>query len=63
MYGPMYDPGHPYNDLPLLPPAADVETRVILKKWGLARTALAELRLAGPLIPDQTVLIQRNSTP
>lgn len=46
-----------YNDLPLLPPAADVETRAILKKWGMARTALAELRLAGQIIPDQTVLI------
>jgi len=53
----MLDPSRPYNDLPMLPPAADVETRVILKKWGLARTALAELRLAGPLLPDQTVLI------
>ncbi|MFA5949154.1 MAG: Fic family protein [Hyphomicrobium sp.] len=28
-----------------------------MKKWGLARTALAELRLAGQIIPDQSVLI------
>ena len=28
MYGSQcYDPEHPYNDLPPLPPAADVETR------------------------------------
>jgi Fic family protein len=53
----MFDPNRPYNELPSLPPAADVETRLILKKWGLARTALAELRLAGKLIPDQSVLV------
>jgi cell filamentation protein, protein adenylyltransferase len=52
----MFAPNRPYNELPPLPPAADVETRIILKKWGLARTALAELRLAGKLIPDQSVL-------
>ena len=51
------DPSRPYNDLPLLPPKADVETRAILKKCVAARTALAELRLAGQLIPDQSVLI------
>ena len=43
----MLDPNRPYNDLPLLPPKADVETRAILKKCVAARTALAELRLAG----------------
>ena len=51
------DPSRPYNDLPLLPPKADVETRPILKKCVSARTALAELRLAGQLIPDQSVLV------
>src|SRR5437773_4904246 len=54
----MHDPSHPYNDLPPLPPKADVETRAALKKCVGARTALAELRLAGQLIPDQGVLIQ-----
>jgi Fic family protein len=53
----MFDPNRPYNDLPPLPPRADLETRAVLKKWGLARTALAELRLAGQTIPDQSVLI------
>ena len=53
----MFDPSRPYNELPPLPPKADVETRAILKKWGLARTALAEMRLAGPLLPDPGVLI------
>lgn len=53
----MLDPKRPYNDLPPLPPKVDVETRSILKKCVAARTALAELRLAGHLIPDQRVLI------
>jgi Fic family protein len=53
----MIDPKHPYNDLPPLPPQADVETRSVLKMCVRARTALAELRLAGHLIPDQRVLI------
>jgi Fic family protein len=53
----MFDPQRPHNDLPPLPPQADVETRPILKKWGLARSALAEMRLAGPLIPDPAVLL------
>jgi len=53
----MLDPTRPYNELPPLPPKADVETRAILKTWGLARTALAELRLAGHLIPNSDVLV------
>lgn len=53
----VFKPNLPNNDLPPLPPGTDVETRAILKKWGMARTALAELRLAGQIIPDQSVLI------
>jgi Fic family protein len=51
------DPKRPYNDLPPLPPGAELETRAVLKKCITARTALAELRLAGHLIPDQSVLV------
>ena len=47
----------PYNDLPLLPPKVDVETKAVLKSCVGARAAIAELRLAGQLIPDQSVLI------
>jgi Fic family protein len=55
---PAFDPLRPYNTLPLLPPpGVDLETKTILKRCVGARTALAELRLAGQLIPDQTVLI------
>lgn len=56
-----FRPDRPYNDLPPLPPSADVETRAILKACIEARAALAELRVVGELIPNQTVLI--NSIP
>ena len=52
-----FSPQRPYNDLPLLPPQADVETRAILKACIEARSALGELKLAGDLIPNQGVLI------
>lgn len=51
------DPTKPYNDLPTLPPAVDLESRAILKACVKSRTAVAELKLAGRLIPDQSVLI------
>jgi Fic family protein len=51
------DPLKPYNALPLLPPAQDVESKAVLKACVGARAALAELRTAGQLIPDQRVLI------
>ena len=47
----------PYNQLPVLPPAVDLESKVVLKQCILARAALAELRQAGELIPNQSVLI------
>ena len=51
------DPKQPYNDLPLLPPPGDLETRAVLKKCVAANKALAELKGAGDLIPNQAVLI------
>lgn len=50
-------PEKPYNALPDLPPPVELETKVVLKRCVAARTAIAELRLAGQLIPDQSVLI------
>jgi Fic family protein len=48
----------PHNQLPLLPPALEaVETKAVLKACILARAALAELKQAGALIPNQTLLI------
>ena len=54
-------PDQPYNDLPSLPPSVDVETRAVLKQCITARAALAELKQAAELIPNQGVLI--NSLP
>lgn len=56
-----FDPLRPYNDLPPLPPAAEIETRAVLKACIEARAAVAELKQAGELIPNQAVLI--NSIP
>ncbi len=48
----------PYNELPLLPPDLDrVETRRVLKACISARAAIAELKTAGGLLPDQGLLI------
>lgn len=47
----------PYNQLPPLPPAVELETRAVLKRCIEARTALAELKQAAELIPNQTMLI------
>lgn len=52
-----FDPARPYNQLPPLPPAAEIESKAILKKCVTASAALAELKQAGDLIPDQAVLI------
>lgn len=55
---PEFDPKLPYNDLPPLPPPAElVETRDILKKCISARVALAELKQAAELIPNSAVLV------
>ena len=46
-----------FNDLPPLPPTAEVETRPVLKQCIAARAALAELKQAAALIPNPAVLI------
>ena len=48
----------PYNDLPDLPPKAEVETVAILKATVRANKAVAELKISGHLIPNQSILIQ-----
>jgi Fic family protein len=52
-----FDPHRPYDDLPDLPPVADIETRPLLKACIEARAALAELKSVGAAIPNQAVLI------
>lgn len=52
-----FNPAIAYNDLPLLPPSCDVETKAILKKCLSATRALAELKGAVDLLPDQAILV------
>lgn len=47
----------PYDQLPPLPPAAELETRPVLKLCIVARASLAELKQAAELIPNQRMLI------
>lgn len=56
-----FDPHKPFNDLPALPPATDLESRPVLKACIEARAALAELKSVGAALPNQTVLV--NSIP
>jgi Fic family protein len=52
-----FDPRQPYNDLPPLPPPIELETSAVLKACISARAALAELKQAGELLPNQGLLI------
>lgn len=52
-----WKPDRPYNAIPLLPPATEVETRAVLRQCITARAALAELKQAAALIPNQAMLI------
>jgi Fic family protein len=56
-----FNPGIPYNDLPDLPPAQDIESKAVLRKCIDATRKLEGLRQAARLIPNQDVLI--NSIP
>jgi Fic family protein len=53
-----FDPRIPFNDLPLLPPMVELETRAVLKEAILANRALAKLNGAIHSIPNQAILIQ-----
>ena len=52
-----WQPDKPYNDLPPLPPRANLDSVAILKACIPARTALAELKQAAELLPNQGLLI------
>src|SRR5262245_42899966 len=54
---PAFDPARPYNALPALPPATDIESRAILRACIEARAALAALKAAGSQLPNQAVLV------
>lgn len=54
---PVWRAQEPFNALPPLPPKTELETKAILKRCIAARAALAELKQAAELIPNQAVLI------
>ena len=57
MKAPTWRPDLPNDQLPPLPPPMDLESRPVLKACIEARAALAELKQAAELIPNQTMLI------
>lgn len=52
-----WDPKLPFNQLPLLPPNVDFETKAILKACIKARATLAELNQLAHFLPNQNLLI------
>lgn len=53
----MFDKNIPYNDLPDLPPEAEIDSKEILKKAIRANKALAKLVGSGRQLPNQSMLI------
>lgn len=53
----MFDRALPFNDLPPLPPAVEVETPAVLRKAIAASRALAELKGMAERMPNQAMLI------
>jgi Fic family protein len=53
----VFDRNVPFNELPALPPAAEVETAAVLKKAISASRALAELKGMAARMPNQGMLI------
>ena len=52
-----WNPAVPFNGLPGLPPSVDLDSKEILKRCIRAHKALAELKVAGELIPNPSILI------
>jgi Fic family protein len=52
-----YRRNEPYNDLPTLPPRGDLESVRVMRRCVAASRRLAELKGAGNLIPNQSILI------
>jgi Fic family protein len=55
--GKQWSPDRPWNDLPVLPPRGDVETKVVLKRCVEARAALAGLRQSVLALPNPGILL------
>jgi Fic family protein len=56
-----FDPTKPFNDLPDLPPAGEIETKEVLKLCIEARAALARVDAEARLLPNPDVLINSMS--
>ncbi|MDY6830590.1 MAG: Fic/DOC family N-terminal domain-containing protein [Thermodesulfobacteriota bacterium] len=52
-----FDPRKPYNNLPLLPPKVDLETKKVLKHLVAANQCLAELKGYAELLSDKSIII------
>jgi Fic family protein len=52
-----FSPDKPYNDLPFLPPNAEIETKPILRKVASAGRQLAELNGLVHSLPNPTILV------
>ena len=52
-----FDPQKPYNNLPLLPPKVDLETKKVLKHLVAANQCLAELKGYAELLSDKSIII------
>jgi Fic family protein len=57
MRAPLWQPDRPYDALPPLPPAQELETKAVLRQCIKSRSALAELKRAAEHLPNQGVLI------
>jgi len=55
---PSWRPDQPFDGIPLLPPAVDLESKAVLKQCIKARAALGELKQSAELIPNQGMLIK-----
>ncbi len=54
---PRFNPAMPYNDLPVLPPTVEIESKAVLRQCIKSRSALAGLKEAAELIPNPGMLI------
>jgi len=53
----MYHTKKPYNNLPLLPPKVEVETKEVLKQTIATTRVLTELKSRATEIPNQAMLV------
>lgn len=53
----IWSPERPFNDLPTLPPAVELESRAVLKACIPARAALAAMNQAAALMPNPAMLV------